>query len=101
MSMHMSTVYAYEKRCFGGTYRGRIGGGCVWIRSVSGLSPLGGGFTYVFPPCASELIPCHQSYSTQKSVCKDKCLKAAACHIVVKPRVPNRSLAKLGYDAIK
>ena len=66
----------------------------MWICGVSGLP-------YVFLPCATELIPRRQSCSSPKLVCKDKCLKAAACHIVVKPRVPNRSLAKLGYDAIK
>ena len=61
----------------------------------------GGGFTYAFPPCANELIPCRQSCSAPKSVCKDKCLKTAVCHAVVEPRVPNRSLAEPGYHAIK
>lgn len=60
-----------------------------------------GGFTYVFLPCATELIPRRQSCSAPKLVCKDKCLKAAVCPVVVEPRVPNRSLAKLGYHAIK
>ena len=62
---------------------------------------LWGGFTYVFPPCASELILRRQSYSAPKSVCKGKCLKAAACHVVVEPRVPDRSLSEPGYHAIK
>ena len=61
---------------------------------------LWGGFTYVFPPCASELIPRRQSGSAPKLVCKDKCLKAAAC-LVVEPRVPGRSLAELGYHVVK
>ena len=61
----------------------------------------GGGGTYVFPPCASQLIPCRQSCSAQKSVCKYKCLKAVVCHIVVEPRMPDRSLAEPGYHAIK
>ena len=61
----------------------------------------GGGFTYVFPPCASELIPRRQSCSAPKLVCKDKCLKAAVCHAMVEPRVPDRSLAEPGYQAIK
>ena len=52
-------------------------------------------------PCASELIPRRQSCSAPKLVCKDKCLKAAACPVVVEPRVPDRSLAEPGYHAIK
>ena len=60
-----------------------------------------GGFTYVFPPCASELIPCRQSCSAQKSDCKDKCLEAVACHMVVEPRVPDRGLVEPGYHAVK
>ena len=65
------------------------------IRTVS----LGG--TYVFPPCAHELIPCRQSCFVQKSVCKDKFLKEVACHIVVEPRVPDRSLDEPGCQPIK
>ena len=59
-----------------------------------------GEFAYVLLPCASETIPRCQSSSAPKLVCKDECLKAAACP-VVEPRVPDRSLAKPVYHAIK
>ena len=62
---------------------------------------LWGGVTYVLLHCASELIPCRQSCSAPRLVCKDKCLKAVACTVVVEPRVPHWSLTELGYYAIK
>ena len=60
-----------------------------------------GGFTYVFLPCAFELILRRQSCSAPKLVCKDECLKVAACPVVVEPRVPDRSLAEPGCHAVK
>ena len=51
-----------------------------------------GGFTYVFPPCASELIPCRQSCAASKLVCKGKCLEAAERPLVVGLRVPDQTL---------
>ena len=55
--MHMSTVYAYEKRCFWQNLSWpdwrRL---CVDLKCIRTAS-FEGGFTYVFLPCESELIP--------------------------------------------
>ena len=88
--MHMSTVYDYKKGVFlaepiVAELEEAVCGSEVYSDCL---------------PCASGLIPHRQSCSAPKLVCKDKCLKAAACP-VVEPRVPDRSLAEPGYHAIK
>ena len=80
-----------KRGVFDGTCDGRTGGGFEWIE-VNLDCLLCGGSHACSCPCVSGPIPCRQSCSASKLVCKGKYLEAAERPLVVGLRVPDRNL---------